>query len=42
MERFRLDVVVEDLVLRILYEHVDSMTLEDHITKALKNAKSYG
>ncbi|MDQ0279514.1 HAD superfamily hydrolase (TIGR01662 family) [Arthrobacter silviterrae] len=41
-ERFRLDTAVEDLVDRLLYEHVDSMTMEDCTKKALKNAKEHG
>lgn len=41
-ERFRLNTAVEDLVDRLLYEHVDSMTMEDGTKKALTHAKGHG
>lgn len=41
-ERFRLNTAVEDLVDRLLYEHVDLMTMEDGTKKALTHAKEHG
>lgn len=41
-ERFRLDMAVENLVDRLLYEHVDVMTMDDGIGRALKSAKNLG
>lgn len=41
-ERFSLDTSVEDLVDKLLYEHVDSMTIEAATKKALRSAKEHG
>lgn len=41
-ERYNLDITVEDLVEKLLYEHVDSMHIELATTQALTNAKSHG
>lgn len=40
--RFGLDMAVEDLIDRLLYEHVGSMTIETDATQALTNAREYG
>lgn len=40
--RFRLDMAVADLVDRLLYEHVDSMTIAPVTTQALTNARELG
>lgn len=40
--RFGLDMAVADLVDRLLYEHVDSMTIEPGTTQALTNARQLG
>lgn len=41
-QRFRLDTAVEDLVHRLLHEHVASMTTGGGVKQALTNAKAHG